>query len=220
MKTSLASFFKNQDNFKNALIHRSFCNEHPGSQSNERLEFLGDSILSLVISQRLYHLLPSSPEGELTAHRSSIVQTASLAAKAKELHLDQSIKLSRGEEDSGGRTNPKLLENTFEAVLGSLYLDSGLSTCEKLLNEVFPDSELLLPITLKDPKSLLQEKAQSLGWGTPAYKILESSGPDHAKSFTVEVNLGQNQSASGSGTSKQRAETQAASAALAKYFPD
>lgn len=218
--TNPKAFFNNPDNFEAALIHRSYCNEHAGVASNERLEFLGDSILSVIISSRLYKLLPGSPEGELTARRSFIVQTLSLAAKAKELSLDALLKLSRGEEDSGGRKNTGLLANTFEAVLGALYIDSGLPACEKYLLEIFPDSELTSPSSLKDPKSLLQEKAQSLGWGTPVYKLLESSGPDHAKSFTVEAKLGPDRTAQGTGSSKQRAESEAATAALAKYFPD
>lgn len=216
--TNPKDFFGNPDNFEAALVHRSYCNEHPGVTSNERLEFLGDSVLSVIISDRLYRLLPQSPEGELTARRSFLVQTLSLAAKAKQLGLDELLKLSRGEEESGGRKNTGLLANTFEAVLGALYLDSGFATCEKYLSEIFPDTELTSPTSLKDPKSLLQEKAQSRGWGTPVYKLLESAGPDHAKTFTVEASLGENRSAQGTGSSKQRAESEAAAAALAKYF--
>lgn len=211
-------YFSNPVLFESALIHRSYCNEHPGISSNERLEFLGDSVLSVIVSDRLYRLLPESPEGELTARRSFLVQTSSLAAKARDLGLDQLLKLSRGEEDSGGRQNTGLLANTFEAVLGALFLDSGLSACEKYLLKIFPDIELTSLSSLKDPKSLLQEKAQSMGWGTPVYKLVQSTGPDHAKTFTVESDLGQNRTALGSGSSKQRAESEAASAALAKYF--
>ncbi|TSC87475.1 MAG: ribonuclease III [Microgenomates group bacterium Gr01-1014_16] len=218
--TNPKSFFNSSDLFESALIHRSYCNEHPGIASNERLEFLGDSVLSLIISARLYYLLPNSPEGELTARRSSLVQTSSLATKAADLGLDKLLKLSHGEEDSGGRANTGLLANTFEAVLGALFLDSGLAICEKYLFEIFPDTDLTSPSSLKDPKSLLQEKAQSLGWGTPNYKLLESSGPDHAKNFTIKVTIGRKHTAEGIGTSKQRAETVAASAALEKYFPD
>lgn len=216
--TNPSSHFSDPALFEAALIHRSYCNEHPGATSNERLEFLGDSVLSLIISSRLYHLFPDSPEGELTARRSFLVQTSSLAAKAKGLGLDNFLKLSRGEEDSGGRQNTGLLANCFEAVLGALFLDSGLSACEKYLLKIFPDIELTSLSSLKDPKSLLQEKAQSMGWGTPVYKLVQSTGPDHAKTFTVEADLGQNRAARGSGSSKQRAESEAATAALAKYF--
>lgn len=218
--TNPKAFFNDLDHFEAALVHRSYCNEHPGVTSNERLEFLGDSVLSVIISDRLYRLLPQSPEGELTARRSFLVQTSSLAAKAKELGLDALLKLSRGEEESDGRKNTGLLANTFEAVLGALFLDSGLSACEKYLLEIFPDRDLTSPSSLKDPKSLLQERSQGLGWGTPVYKLVDSTGPDHAKTFTVETAFGQNKSAQGTGSSKQRAESEAATAALAKYFPD
>lgn len=212
--------FSHPDLFAAALVHRSYCNEHPGVSSNERLEFLGDAILSTIISSRLYKLLPSSPEGELTARRSFLVQTSSLATKAKDLKLNKLLKLSHGEEDSGGRQNTTLLANTFEAVLGALFLDSGLPACEKYLFKIFPDIELTSLSSLKDPKSLLQEKAQSLGWGTPVYQLLQSRGPDHAKTFKVGVSLGLDRTAHGFGSSKQRAESEAAAAALEKYFPN
>lgn len=200
---------------RQALIHRSYCNEHPQTTSNERLEFLGDSVLSLIISARLYKLLPNSPEGDLTARRSNLVQTSTLAHKAKELKLDTQLLLSRGEENSGGRTNTGLLANTFEAVLGALYLDQGLAACEKYLTKVFPDSELTAIVTLsKDPKSLLQEKAQSTGLGTPIYSTVQAVGPDHAKLFTIAVRINGLQVATGQGSSKQRAETAAALTAL------
>lgn len=203
-----------QSLLKQALTHRSYCNEHPGAESNERLEFLGDAVLSLIISHRLYQLLPSEPEGELTARRSTLVQTSTLAAKAKQLGLDTKLLLSRGEEESGGRSNPTLLANTFEAVLGAMYLDQGLLACEKYLRAVFTDTELLSGFA-KDPKSQLQERAQAAGLGTPVYYIIRSTGPDHAKKFTVGVKTGGRQTGTGEGSSKQRAETAAAEAALA-----
>ena len=176
---------------KQAFVHRSYVNEHPGSASNERLEFLGDSVLSLIVSTRLYKLLPDIPEGQLTARRSYLVQTSTLAAKAKELGLDKQLLLSAGEEASGGRTNTSLLANTFEAVLGAMYLEKGLPTCEDYLVHIFPDSELLhmSPSQVKDPKSLLQEKAQAQGLGTPQYKTTSITGPDHAREFTVAVSV-------------------------------
>lgn len=199
---------------RQALTHRSYCNEHPGAQSNERLEFLGDAVLSLIISHRLYQLLPQQPEGELTARRSTLVQTSTLAAKAKQLQLDQKLLLSRGEEDGGGRANPSLLANTFEAVLGATYLDGGLSASVDFLQEVFTDAELTADQTTKDPKSSLQEQAQAQGLGTPVYRTLNSIGPDHAKKFTVGVIIGGRQVGIGVGNSKQRAQAAAATAAL------
>ena len=201
-----------------ALIHKSYCNEHLGLESNERLEFLGDSVLSVVISNRLYKLFPNSPEGELTSRRSNLVQTSTLAIKAKLLGLDKKLKLSRGEEDTGGRTNVGLLANTFEAVLGALFLDENLMACEKYLTETFPDSEILADGDLKDPKSLLQEKSQAAGFGTPIYKTLSAQGPDHAKLFEIEVKVNNKSAGCGHGHSKQKAQTEAAVAALAKLF--
>ncbi len=199
-----------------AFVHRSYVNEHPGAVSNERLEFLGDSILSLIISSRLYRLLPDLPEGQLTARRSFLVQTSTLAIKAKELKLDEKLLLSTGEEQSGGRTNASLLANTFEAVLGAMYLEKGISTCENYLTQIFPDSELInMSLSqVKDPKSLLQEKAQAKGLGTPQYKTISVSGPDHAREFTMAVFVSSRQLATGQGNSKQRAEAAAATAAL------
>lgn len=201
-----------------AFIHKSYCNEHPGLASNERLEFLGDSVLSLLISERLYVLFPSSPEGYLTARRSHLVQTTTLAQKSKDLGYDKLLKLSKGEEDSGGRQNIGLLANTFEAVLGALFLDSGIDDCREYLREVFPDAELLAEVELKDSKSLLQEKSQSKNMGTPAYRTLHAKGPDHAKTFEIEVIIDGRQAGVGQGSSKQKAETAAATDALAKLF--
>lgn len=212
---SLANLFTDPKLLTHALTHRSYCNEHPESRSsNERLEFLGDSVLSLIISYRLYQLLPNSPEGELTNRRSFLVQTGSLAQKAKILNLNNLLLLSKGEEESGGRQNTGLLANTFEAVLGALYLDQGLHMCQEFLAEIFPDSELLTPEQVKDPKSLLQEKIQSQGQATPIYKIISSTGPDHARQFIVAVYVGEEEIGRGEGTSKQRAESAAAASAL------
>lgn len=215
----ISDYFGDPSWLNKALVHRSYCNEHPGTVSNERLEFLGDSVLSLIISSRLYQLLPSSPEGELTSRRSYVVQTTSLATKAQELGLDKIILLSHGEEESGGRQNTSLLANTFEAVLGALYLDRGLETCQDYLSQIFPDSYLTSDLQIKDPKSLLQEKSQSQGLGVPVYKTISSSGPDHAKNFVIAVFIDNQQISTGEGGSKQRAETASAAAALAKLFP-
>jgi ribonuclease-3 len=213
----LTDFFKNPQLLTEALTHRSYCNEHPGFISNERLEFLGDSVLSLVISDRLFRQLPGVPEGELTSRRSNLVQTTTLAQKAKQLGLDQTLLLSHGEEDSQGRSNTSLLANTFEAVLGAIFIDSGISACQKFLQEVFPDAEILSEkIKSKDPKSLLQELSQAKGWGTPTYETVSTSGPDHAKIFTVSVSIDNQQQGTGEGPSKQKAETQAATSALSQ----
>lgn len=218
--TNPQSFFQDPTNYTQALIHKSYCNEHPGTTSNERLEFLGDSVLSLIISDRLYRLFPDLPEGLLTARRSYLVQTGSLAQKAISLGLDGQLLLSHGEEDSGGRSNLSLLADTFEAVLGSLYLDSGFTTCQEYLLEVFPDSELTAEFETKDPKSRLQEIAQSKNLGTPMYEIVSSTGPDHARQFEVSAVVGGKSISIGRGSSKQRAEIDAARSALMTFSLD
>lgn len=218
MTTLIAKYFTSPAWLTTALTHKSYCNEHPGTESNERLEFLGDSVLSLVISTRLYKLLPHISEGELTGRRSFVVQTPTLASKALELGLDKLIRMSIGEEESGGRTNPSVLANTFEAVLASLYLSTDITTCFSYLEDLFPDAWLTSKLPIKDPKSLLQEKAQAAGFGTPTYSTIESIGPDHARTFTLAVTINGQQVATAVGTSKQRAETEAAKAALAKLF--
>ncbi len=216
---NLTDFISDPVIFQEALTHRSFVNEHTGTRHNERLEFLGDSVLSLIISDRLYRLLPDSPEGELTARRSHLVQTATLATKSVSLGLDRQLLLSRGEEDSGGRTNTGLLANLFEAVLGAIFVSSGISACTRFLEIVFPDSEMLSDETgVKDPKSRLQELSQSQGWGTPLYKTITISGPDHARQFEIEVSVNNRPVGIGSGPSKQKAETLAAAAALKTLF--
>lgn len=216
---NLNDFISDPKLYQEALTHRSFVNEHSGSHHNERLEFLGDSVLSLVISDRLFRLLPDSPEGELTSRRSHLVQTTTLAKKAILLGLETQLLLSRGEEDSGGRTNTGLLANLFEAVLGAIFVSSGLPKCYEFLSTIFPDSEILSEETaVKDAKSLLQEKSQSQGWGTPLYKTISISGPDHARQFEIQVQVNNEPAGTGMGPSKQKAETQAADAALKSLF--
>lgn len=219
MVQPISQYFKNSSWLTQAITHRSYCNEHPNLPSNERLEFLGDSVLSVIISDRLFHLFPDLPEGDLTSRRSSQVQTSTLARKSLEIGLDKILLLSRGEEDSGGRTNPGLLANTFEAVLGGIFVDSGISACYEFISQIFTDTELANLENTKDPKSLLQEKTQASGWGTPIYHVVSITGPDHARTFTVSVSINGQPQTTGTGTSKQRAETAAATAALAKIYP-
>jgi ribonuclease-3 len=174
----------------------------------------------LIISHRLFRLFSDLSEGELTIRRSRLVQTSTLAEKSLAIGLDKQLRMSRGEEESGGRHNPNLLANSFEAVLGSLFLDSGLTACTSFLQDIFPDSEILsVKQLLKDPKSLLQEKLQASGLGTPVYTTISSSGPDHAKNFVVQATVNHTILSQGSGPSKQKAETAAAVNALAKDLP-
>jgi ribonuclease III len=210
-----------QEVFKTAFTHRSFLNESSETkESNERLEFLGDAVLSLIISTYLYARRPMDTEGELTNLRSYIVKTQSLAKASKQLNLGSYLKMSKGEELSGGRENPQLLANTFEALLGAVYLNFGLEKAKEFVEES------LLPIFAteikngppKDAKSQLQEVSQNLTKQSPQYRIISTTGPDHAKEFTVGVFIQGKQIGSGTGLSKQVAEEEAAAEAL-KNFP-
>ncbi len=202
-----------------AFTHRSYLNESDEViQSNERLEFLGDSVLSLIMSDHLYHLKPQDAEGELTNLRSYIVKTTSLAKASAKLGLGKYLRLSRGEEVSGGRDNPQLLANTFEALLGAIYLDKGIDSARVFIeNHLLPLFEdALVSGPPKDSKSYLQELSQNRYKQSPQYRILKSEGPDHARIFTVGVFIDNNQYGQGQGYSKQVAEEAAATEAISK----
>lgn len=208
---------KNKKLFEQAFTHRSYLNEvRQKISSNERLEFLGDSILSFVISDYLFRTYPDFDEGTLTNIRSSLVNTKTLSSVAKELNLGSLLKLSKGEEESKGRENASLLENCFEAFIGALYLDQGM----KVVTEFITDT-LLLRIeefvrkrAFKDPKSLLQETIQAQKQTSPVYKVISEAGPAHARLFTIGVYVKGKLLGQGSGKSKQEAQVQAAKAAL------
>jgi ribonuclease III len=209
--------FKNKKLFEQAFTHRSFLNETKESiSSNERLEFLGDSILSFVISKSIYAKYPQFNEGILTNIRSLLVNTKSLAEVSRTLDLGKHLKLSKGEEDSKGRQNQSLLANAFEAYLGALFLDQGIEVVEEFIKDIFePKIELLAQATsFKDPKSLLQEYSQSRKQGSPVYKVLKEIGPAHSKTFIVGVFIKSNEVGRGEGKSKQEAEENAAEKAL------
>lgn len=209
--------FKNPAILKQAFIHRSYLNEVKlKSGSNERLEFLGDAILSFVISNFLYSTRKEDAEGELTNLRAYIVKTTSLAQAAKKLDLGSYLHLSKGEELGGGRENPQLLANTYEALLGAVFLDLGLEAVKRLIQTTLLtlfENELKSGPP-KDAKSSLQELVQEKFKQSPRYKILETKGPDHAKQFTVAVYLKGREYGRGAGASKQIAEEQAATRAL------
>lgn len=206
------------DDLLKAFIHRSYLNEHRREvlQSNERLEFLGDSVLSLAVSRYLYESYPDQPEGKLTNYRSSIVKTTTLAVVAQELGLGDYLQMSRGEIEGGGRENPSLLADTFEAFLGVLYLNVGFDTCEKFIKTVLLNKldEIIAQGAHRDAKSLFQEKVQELFKVSPTYRVVEARGPDHLKEFDIEVVVGEKVYGKGSGRSKQEAEQQAAREAL------
>ena len=210
--------FKNQDLLKQSFIHRSFLNESSEKESNERLEFLGDSILSFVVSKHLYSDNPDYDEGKLTNLRSLLVNTKNLAEVAQSLNLGQSLLLSKGEEESGGRENQSLLADSFEALLGALFIDQGIEVVEKFLEEVLlpKADEFIKNNLLKDPKSLLQESVQAQKQGILSYEVINEEGPAHAKTFTVGVYVNKKLLGTGIGKSKQIAQESAAIHALEK----
>ena len=211
--------FKDLKILETAFTHRSYLNEvRSVKQSNERMEFLGDAVLSYIISSYLYKIRPQDTEGELTNLRSYIVKTKSLATASEELGLGSYLLLSKGEEMTGGRTNQQLLANTFESFLGAVYLDQGIEKAEKLVQDVLsPKFEQEIKSgPPKDSKSELQEVTQTNSKQSPHYKILRTTGPDHAKAFIVGVYVNGVELGKGEGTSKQAAEEEAAAAALEK----
>lgn len=210
--------FVDKNLFDHALTHRSWVNEHKGIRtSNERLEFLGDAILEFVVSREIFNKFPDQEEGYLTALRANLVNTVALAEFAKNFGLGNVLYLSKGEEESKGRSNPSLLADTVEALIGAIFIDRGISAAENFITENLLselDSKAASP--LKDPKSRLQEYVQSLGLPAPKYKVVEESGPDHDKKFIIEVSVKDSPWGHGTGKSKSTAEQAAAGQALSK----
>lgn len=207
--------------YEAALTHRSFLNENRKDKSlshNERLEFLGDAVLELIISEYLFHKYPDRPEGELTSFRAATVKTDTLAEVAKELDYGSYLQMSHGEEATGGRNKDYLLANTFEAILGAIYLDQGYAVCKDFISRILiPRIETIVKNRLDiDAKTKFQEEAQAQFKMTPTYKVLEEIGPDHDKRFVMGVFLGEQEYGKGEGASKQRAEEAAAKEALDK----
>ncbi|MEN8253180.1 MAG: ribonuclease III [Patescibacteria group bacterium] len=213
--------FINQDLLDTALTHRSALNEKVSNskESNERLEFLGDAVLELITTKYLYFNFPKEPEGVLTAYRSSLVKTTTLATVSARLGLGKKLFMSKGEEATGGRENIGLLADSFEALIGALYLDQGLEQVERFLEEnLFIEFPRIRREKLyQDNKSLLQEIVQAKGFDTPTYRVISETGPDHDKEFTVEVMISENSKGKGAGKSKQEAQQAAAKEALGKY---
>jgi len=209
--------FKQRALLVRALVHRSYRNEDDNvSEDNERLEFLGDAVLELIVSHRLLKVFPDMEEGELSRARSRIVRAETLAELARSLGLGEILRLGRGEVGTGGRRKTSVLADAFEALVGAVYLDSNLAettrVVERLLADLFrwPAPRL----TKRDPKSRLQERVQERGSPAPVYELLEERGPHHEKRFVVGVLVGGQLVASASGSSKKDAETEAARLAL------
>ncbi len=200
-----------------ALTHRSYLNENANAvEDNERLEFLGDAVLDFVVGAWVYHHCPEMAEGDLTRMRSALVRNEQLAEFARRLDLGRAIRMGRGETASGGRDRDGLLGSTFEAVIGGLYLDSGLPLVERFMAPLLESvrERVIMRAEIYDPKSRFQEWAQSEKLGTPRYVTVSSSGPDHAKVFEVEVRIKDQMYGRGKGPSKQVAAQVAAETAL------
>lgn len=201
-----------------AFVHRSYLNENPNLslEQNERLEFLGDAVLELAVTEYLYKEYPKKPEGELTNWRASLVNAKILSAIAQSLGFNDYLLLSRGEKKELGKARQYILANTFEAFIGALYLDLGYESAKEFIKEhVFSQlPEIIQKRLYKDSKSYFQEQAQEKVGITPAYEVIEEQGPDHQKKFTIGVFLNDDLVAKGQGYSKQEAEEAAAREAL------
>ena len=203
-----------------ALTHRSYLNEHKKSASehNERLEFLGDAVLELVVTDALFRNHQEA-EGILTACRSALVRTESIGAAGERLDYESLIRMSRGEKHGSARARQQILANAFEATTGAIYLDQGYDAAKKYIedNILSTLSQILEDQSWRDPKSYLQEISQARDGFTPVYKVLTEDGPDHEKTFTLGVFVGEKKMGEGSGPSKQIAQQDAAKAAIKAY---
>lgn len=208
---------------KQAFVHRSYINEAKLSEedSNERLEFLGDAVLSLIVSDYIYKKFPLHKEGDLTNFRASLVKTESLSEVATALGLNKLLLLGHGENNANGRCNPSILADTFEAFIGAVYLEFGYNKASSFVEKIlFPYLEKIISKKLyRDYKSQLQEVIQKKAKHAPVYNLISSRGPDHAKIFTVGVYIENGLIATGIGKNKQTAEQEAARVALEKYQP-
>ncbi len=209
--------FNKEETLQQALVHRSFINENPdfGLDHNERLEFLGDAVLELVVTEHLYTNYPN-PEGELTTWRAALVNAKKMAEVAEDLGLNDFMMLSRGEAKDNGRARQYILANALEALIGAIYLDKGFAVSQEFIQHhiIKHLPEILSSGTYRDAKSVFQEAAQERTGITPSYEVLAEWGPDHAKNFKVGVFLEDELVAEGEGVSKQEAQQKAASQAL------
>ncbi len=210
--------FNNAHYIHTAFTHRSYVNEHRGEkiEHNERLEFLGDAVLELVVTDFLFEKYKKKTEGELTAYRAALVNTNTISNAATKLGMNDCLYLSKGEAKDTGRARQYILADTFEAVIGAIYMDQGYETAKEFIaKNIFPLADDVVKKRLwQDNKSHFQEKAQEHVSITPSYAVLSETGPDHDKKFTVGVFLGEEKVAEGEGKSKQEAEQAAAASAL------
>ncbi|HRZ30088.1 MAG TPA: ribonuclease III [Candidatus Paceibacterota bacterium] len=206
--------FQNPDLLKQAFLHRSYLNEHKDVTlpHNERLEFLGDAVLELVVTDWLFREYPDKPEGELTSYRAALVNANTCSTVASEIGANELLLLSRGEARDTGRARQIILANVYEAIVGAIYLDGGYESARKFIAEtIFPKADEMIKKNItEDYKSYFQRKAQEVESITPAYRVLSETGPDHDKHFVVGLYLNKEKVAEGSGHSKQEAEQDAA----------
>jgi ribonuclease-3 len=210
--------FTDRTHLLTAVTHRSYLNENRDAKQghNERYEFLGDAVLELVVTDFLFKKYPDKPEGELTAIRAALVNTTTLSQASKQLGVNEYLLLSKGEAKDSGRARQYILANTFEALVGAMYLDKGYGAAEQFIaDQLFGKTEVIVEKKLwQDAKSRFQERAQEHANVTPSYKLLGQEGPDHDRIFTIGVFLGDEQVAVGTGNAKQEAEQEAAERAL------
>ena len=214
IEEKLGIVFQDKSLLDIALTHRSYLNEHKevSLQNNERIEFLGDAVLELIISSYLFKEYPNKPEGDLTNIRAALVRTESLAEESRNLGIGEYLRMSKGEKESGGRDKDYLLANTFEAVLGAIYQDQGFDVCKTYIERtlLMKADRIVENNLFIDPKTQAQEIIQAKFKVTPIYEVLKQDGPDHDKTFTVALKINNKQIASGTGSSKQKAEEAAA----------
>lgn len=221
LEKKIAINFENKDLLIEALTHRSYLNEYPNWRlpHNERLEYLGDAVLELVVSEKLFNKFPDYPEGQLTVIRAALVNYQMLAKVAEGIGLDDFILMSRGERRDTGKAREVILANAFEALVGALYLDQGIEAVENFVGKFVMGhlAEILKTKSYKDAKSELQELVQEKLKLTPTYEVLEESGPAHKRIFRMGAYFGDKLIAEGTGASKQEAELEAAKNALEKF---
>ena len=222
LETAIGYEFRDITLLQNALAHSSYANErwHNGLLSNERLEFLGDSILGMVVAEYLYRHFPERPEGDLTRMRADMVCETTLAHVAQQIHLGDHLMLGHGEEQNGGRTRPSIMADAVESVIAASFLDGGMEAARGFINRFILCHVPVKKLTNEDFKTTLQELVQRKKNQHIEYTLVEESGPDHDKKFTVQVSLNDQVEGIGTGSSKKRAEQDAAHKAIEKLFPD
>ena len=218
LQQQIAYAFRDHRLLERALTHRSYANENRSAEHNERMEFLGDSVLNLVVSEMLMNALPAASEGELSRIRAAVVSESPIAAVARDIRLGEFLLIGRGEELSGGRDKGSLLADSLEALVAALYLDGGIGPASAFITRFFSDTigRVRTPGGAVDSKTELQELCQERQKTLPEYRVVSESGPDHRKEYTVELLIQGASYGRGTGRSKKEAEQQAAKEALEK----